>query len=321
MHKRIDGAIIAAGKGTRIEPLSFKYPKSLLRVCNKPIIEHQIGVMKDIGIKNLFIVVGHLGNYIKKHLKDGRDFGVNITYIEQKNPKGIAHAVAQLESVVKIPFFVFLGDIFIKCRNLKKAVDLLKENNADAVLITKKERNKDMIKKNFSVILNKKGRVVRVIEKPHFPQNNLKGCGVYLFTPAIFDAIRRTPISQIRNEYELTDSIQIFIDDMHPVYSVNDVEWDLNINTAEDLLYCNLKMLKGLNKNKIVGKNVRIHPRAKLINSILCDNAVIKNPIKIINSCIFPNSVVDAKKDLMLCLVSNKTQINLETKFKGKYEI
>ena len=80
-------------------------------------------------------------------------------------------------------------------------------------------------------------------------------------------------------------------------------------------------MLKGLNKNKIVGKNVRIHQRAKLINSILCDNAVIKNPIKIINSCIFPNSVVDAKKDLMLCLVSNKTQINLETKFKGKYEI
>ena len=321
MHKRIDGAIIAAGKGTRIKPLSFKSSKSLLSVCNKPIIENQIDIMKNIGIKNIFIVVGYLKEGIMNHLKDGRDFGVNITYVEQKNPKGIAHAVAQLEGHIKNPFLAFLGDIILKCRNLSNAVRLLEEKKADAVLITKKEVNKELIKKNFSVTLNKKGRVIRVIEKPHFPQNNLKGCGVYLFTPAIFDAIRRTPISQIRNEYELTDSIQIFIDDMHPVYSLNDVEWDLNINTAEDLLYCNLKMLKDLNKNKIVGKNVKIHPKAKLINSILCDNAVVKNPIKIINSCILPNSVVDAKEDLMLCLVSNKTQINLETKFKGKYEL
>jgi len=321
MYEQIDGAIIAAGKGSRIKPLSLMSHKSLLRVCNKPIIVNQIEVMRDIGIKNIYIVVGYLKEEIQSYLKDGRDFGVNITYVEQKNPRGIAHAVAQLESYIKNPFFIFLGDIVIKFRNLRRAIDLLKEKNAGAVLITKKEKNIDLIKKNFSVILNKKQRVIRVIEKPHHPSNNLKGCGIYLFTPEIFDAIRRTPISQIRNEFELTDSIQIFIDDMRPVYSINDVEWDMNINTCKDLLYCNLKTLKDLNKNCIIGKNIIIHPKARIKNSVICDNAIIRNPICISNSCILTNSIVKSKKDLNYKLIYDDITIDLEKEFSETNEV
>src|SRR3989344_1457447 len=312
------GAILAAGKGTRIEPLSLTFPKTMLRICNKPIIELQIETMKSIGIKKVFIVLDHLKEHVMDYLKDGRDFGVNITYVEQKDPRGIAHAVAQLEDYIKVPFLVFLGDIYIKCKDLRKAMGLLQKNNADAILITKNEEDKELIKKNFSVILGKDEKVIRVIEKPRYPQNNLKGCGIYLFKPEIFDAIRRTSPSMIRNEIELTDSIQVFIDDMRNVYSLSEVEWDININTAEDLLYCNLKSLKESNQKNIIGKNVEIHPATKIINSVICDNVVIKNPIEIKNSCILPGSVVESKENINYGIISGKTYLNLEEYFLNK---
>ena len=315
------GAILAAGKGTRIEPLSLTLPKTMLRICNKPIIELQIEMMKDLGIKDVFIVLDHLKEHVMDYLKDGRDFGVNITYVEQKDPRGIAHAVAQLEDYIKVPFLVFLGDIYIKCKDLRKAMGLLQKNNADAVLITKNEEDKELIKKNFSVILDKDEKVIRVIEKPRYPQNNLKGCGIYLFKPEIFDAIRRTSPSMIRNEIELTDSIQVFIDDMRNVYSLSEVEWDININTAEDLLYCNLKSLKESNQKNIIGKNIEIHPATKIINSVICDNVVIKNPIEIKNSCILPDSVVESKENINYGVISGKRYLNLEENFLNKDEI
>ena len=312
------GAILAAGKGTRIEPLSLTFPKTMLRICNKPIIELQIETMKSIGIKKIFIVLGHLKGHVMDYLKDGRDFGVNITYVEQKDPRGIAHAVAQLEDYIKVPFLVFLGDIHIKCKDLGKTMDMLQKKNADAILITKNEEDKELIKKNFSVILGKDEKVIRVIEKPRYPQNNLKGCGIYLFKPEIFDAIRRTSPSMIRNEIELTDSIQVFIDDMRNVYSLSEVEWDININTAEDLLYCNLKSLKESNQKNIIGKNIEIHPATKIINSVICDNVVIKNPIEIKNSCILPDSVVESKENINYGVISGKTYLNLEENFLNK---
>ena len=85
----------------------------------------------------------------------------------------------------------------------------------------KREPDLQAIKRNFIVMTEPDGKVTRVIEKPRHPRTDLKGCGIYLFDPAFFDAVRRTPRTAMRNEYEITDSIQIFIDDGYRVVGIN----------------------------------------------------------------------------------------------------
>src|SRR3989338_6127976 len=98
------GVILAAGVCRRIKPLSLMIPKPLLPVCNKPIMQYQIEEMKNLGIKRIIIVIGHLKNKIRDYFKDGKNLGVEISYVEQRQALGIAHEVGQLENYIQSPF-------------------------------------------------------------------------------------------------------------------------------------------------------------------------------------------------------------------------
>jgi len=303
------GVILAAGAGTRIRPLSLSIPKPLLPVCNKPIISYQIEEMKKIGISDIIIVVGHLKNKICDYFKDGKSLGVNISYVEQKEALGIAHAVGQLENYVHKPFLLWLGDIFFIPKNIEQIINVYKEKNASAVLAVKKEDDYQLLKKNFAVLLENDGRVKRVIEKPRYFHNNLKGCGIYLFDLNIFDAIRRTPRTAMRDEYEITNAIQILIEDGLAVYPAEVVLWDMNITYASDLLSCNQFELKLLGEDKIVGKNCRIHPRATISRSVIGNNVTIKYTVRIENSTILEGVSWNSKKDIISSLVTQVSVI------------
>src|SRR5262245_35355956 len=106
------GAILAGGRGSRMQPFSERYPKPLLPVCNKPLILHQIEIMRSVGIRQIVILIGHKGFELSKTLGDGSQFGVTIRYVEQGSALGIAHAVGRLEREINQPFLLFLGDIF-----------------------------------------------------------------------------------------------------------------------------------------------------------------------------------------------------------------
>ena len=124
----------------------------------------------------------------------------------QEEMLGIAHAVSRLEAHVDRPFFLFLGDIFFATENLASMVErFLDGRGIGGVLACKREPNLEAIKRNFVVLLGPDGFVTRVIEKPRHPRTDLKGCGIYLFDLSFFDAVRRTPRTAMRNEYEVTD--------------------------------------------------------------------------------------------------------------------
>ena len=109
MDKRdLTGVILAAGKGTRIAPFSQRFPKPLLPICNRPILEYQIEYMKNAGIREIIVVIGHLGYEIAQHFGNGRNFGVKIRYVEQEETLGIAHALGRLEPYISTPFLLFL---------------------------------------------------------------------------------------------------------------------------------------------------------------------------------------------------------------------
>jgi dTDP-glucose pyrophosphorylase len=291
--KKIAGVILAAGKGTRIEPFSSRYPKPLLPICNKPVLQYQIEEMRIAGIEEITIVIGHLGYEIANFFGDGHKYGVNLRYIEQGEILGIAHALGQIESHITSPFFLFLGDLYLVFKQgLSSMISTFHTSNAAAVLSVIRESNQEVIRKSFAVMMNDDGTVKRVIEKPRYYVSDITGCG-YLFDPRIFDAIRRTPRTAMRDEYEITDSIQILIDDGFKVTIDQNVSWMENITYPQDLLRCNLRELNRKGKEREIGTGVNMHPDAKAINSIVGDGVVVKKPLEIVDSLILPNTHID----------------------------
>lgn len=297
-RNRYMGVILAAGRGSRMAPFSENYPKPILPVCNKPMIEYQIETMRNLGIRELIVLVGHKGFEISKILGDGSRLGVSLHYVEQTSTLGIAHAVGRLEPHVDRPFLLFLGDIFFIPQAMGDMFRLFEEQGGGAVLATKDENDPAAIRKNFSITLGTDGFATRVIEKPRHAQNRLKGVGIYLFDLTVFDAIRRTPRTAMRDEYEITDSIQVMIQDGYPVRPCNAVVEDINLSTPADLLACNLLQARSLPAEALIGRDTRVHEMARLERCVVGDDVEVSHPIHISNSVIFDHTCVRSNSDL-----------------------
>ncbi len=289
--RKLVGAILAAGKGSRLQPLSEAYPKPLLPICNKPIVGYQLEYMRKLGIDEAFLVVGELGEMFERHFGDGSSYGIKLHYLTQETQLGIAHAVMKLEQYISTPFLLFLGDIFIISDTLDDMVRQWREKDADAVLAVKKDTPEN-IRRNFAIALDDKGRVTRVIEKPRYPVNDLKGCGIYLFDVSIFDAIRRTPRTAMRDEYEITESIQIYIEDGHPVYVSHALQDDINITFPEDLIDCCIREMKHRGVDKVIGEDAFFRGSPEIRWSVIGNNAMIDGDGPIEECVVFPNTRV-----------------------------
>lgn len=280
----------------------------------KPLLQHQIEMMKAAGITRIFVVIGHLGYEVVRTLGSGEDYGVEIEYIEQTEVLGIAHAVGRLESRVQDPFLLCLGDIFFVTARLQSLLDSYDKDSTKAVLASKVEESPEMIRRNFAIITGEDGvGVRRVIEKPRYLQNKLKGCGIYLFGLEIFDAIRRTPRTAMRDEYEITESIQIMIDDGHRVIHRDIIEEDLNLTVPDDLLNINLAELKrqGLSNlflddpmgkrkdlnvtSSVVGRNVTLDSSTSLQNCVVFDSVSIPSDAEFNNAILTPDRVIQCQ--------------------------
>jgi dTDP-glucose pyrophosphorylase len=260
------GVILAAGHGSRFRPLSWYCPKPLHQVCNKPIIQYQLEAMRDVGVCNVAIVIGHNGLPIEEYFGDGQSLGMRIEYITDAKPSGISYSLAHVENWVKGPFLVFLGDIFLSFTSLWPALLPLIDGAAGSIVV--RTDTLEAIRRNFAVVTDDSYRVTQVIEKPSDPPTLLKGCGVYGFNHTIFDAIRRTPRSPLRNEFELTDAIQVLINERQPVFAAEVVKWDMNINNSLDLLNCNIKQLTDCAKEFLIGESAIVGDDVHLRSSI-----------------------------------------------------
>jgi dTDP-glucose pyrophosphorylase len=203
---------------------------------------------------------------------------------------GIAHAVGQLEPHVQRPFLLFLGDIYLIPNGIERMFTMFAEQQGGGILAAR-EDTPENIRRNFAINIGADGLVTRVIEKPRHAPNRLKGVGAYLFDLAIFDAIRRTPRTALRDEYELTDSVQVMIDQGHPVRAADVIREDINLTNPGDLLRCNLLHAQSLG-NERRGRPAYAHPQAHIENSVIGANVRITNPISITDSVIFDHTEV-----------------------------
>lgn len=301
--KNLVGVILAAGKGSRMGLLPTDLPKTVLPILDEPVLYHQLRTMVGLGIQKAYIVVGHLGFKVVQEIERLPNLGIEIIYVGQPETLGIAHCVGTLEPYLDTPFLLFLGDIFFDAPEMGRMVVEFEERKADAVLGVIEETSVEALRKNFCVMTDAEGWARRVIEKPRHPQSTLKGVGVYLFQPAFFDAVRRTPRTALRDEYEITDSIQIFIEDGYRVWPCRCVERDLNITYPEDLLDVNLYVLQRRGLPYVIAADARIGEGVTIERSVIGAGAWIGEGSTICDSLVFAGAHVPAGAKLRRAIV------------------
>jgi len=235
------GVILSGGQGTRLRPITHTGPKQLVPVANKPVIQYAIEDLHEAGITDIAVVLGEAGREaVQAFLGDGSEFGVEITYIVQGSPLGLAHAVGCTRDFVgDEDFVVYLGDNMLD-QPLGPVVEPFESGEYAAGVILREVDNPEQ----FGVAtLDEFGDVVRIVEKPDVPETNLVVIGTYLFSPEVFDAIERVEPSE-RGELEITDAFQHLIDDDRPIASFRAEGWWKDTGKPEDILEANRLVLE-----------------------------------------------------------------------------
>ncbi len=253
--------VLAGGRGTRLRPITHTSAKQLVPVANKPVLFYGLEALRDAGIRQVGIVVSDPGELlrpdhrtgevvtvmvnsqweIRQAVGDGSRFGLEVTYIEQEAPLGLAHAVKIAERYMAgEPFVMYLGDNLIK-DGVTPFVREFEAERPDAQILLAKVRNPS----EFGVAELEGDRVVRLEEKPRAPRSDLALVGVYLFSACVFDAVRAIRPSG-RGELEITDAIQQLIDSGRRVRSHVISGWWKDTGKVEDMLEGNRMMLGAL---------------------------------------------------------------------------
>ncbi|WP_083899891.1 bifunctional sugar-1-phosphate nucleotidylyltransferase/acetyltransferase [Haloferax denitrificans] len=311
--------ILAAGEGVRLDPLTATRPKGMLPIGGKPLLQHIIESVAATGINDIVLVVGHKRERIQSHFKNGGDWGVNIQYVVQENPRGTGDALLEAEHVVSGECIVINGDRIVEPDLIKRLIERHQTNGQACLAITEVEDPTQ-----YGAVMIEGNRVIDIKEKPkeHEIQSNLVNVGVYAFGPDIFAAIRRT---NHYGELKLTDTLREFIDD-HLLHAVHyDGMW-LELSRPWDLLSVNSGILaqtdsviadpavvsKGatLGDPVVVGEHSRIQPGARIFRDVVIgDNVTIGANTVITNAIIFEDAVIEPGSVISDCIIGSGTTI------------
>jgi bifunctional UDP-N-acetylglucosamine pyrophosphorylase/glucosamine-1-phosphate N-acetyltransferase len=231
-------AVLAAGEGVRLQPITATRPKHLIRVGGKPILEHCINALKTCGIDEAVIVVYYMADSIRAYFGDGKKFGLKIQYAEQKAVLGTGNAVSVTEPHMQEDFLLVNGDILFDAEAVKTVVNLhQKEKPATTMAIVPVEKPE-----NYGIVELEDGRKVkRIVEKPTRKEStsNLANAGIYVFSTEIFEKLKQISPSA-RGEIEIPDALSLLISEKKTVLSAQIAaeQW-LDIGRPWDLLDAN----------------------------------------------------------------------------------
>ncbi len=235
-------AILAAGVGKRMQPLTRTLPKPLIPVAGRPFLDHVLESLKKANLKEIILVVGHLKDQIIERYGDGSDYGIEISYVEQKDQRGTADAISCTE--FDDSFLVINGDVYCKSGSLKKIAKNHENKEATVTIGAYRVKNAS----SYGVIRTENDKVIEITEKPRNTYNQLINAGIYVFEPDIYRAIEETPISK-RNEKEITTSIKFLINEGRLVTFSELGSWT-HIGKPWDLLTANERALKNIDSKR-----------------------------------------------------------------------
>ena len=331
------GIILHGGHGTRLRPLTHTGPKQLLPIANKPMSEYALEDLKNAGIKEIAIIIGDVyPEKVKEYYQNGDNYGVKISYIYQDKPKGISHAIRLCKEFIgNDKFIVYLGDNILR-KNITSYREKFELQNSDAMVLLCEVKNPEQF--GVAELNENKDQIKKIIEKPKKPISNLAVIGIYFLTPKIFDIIDRLKPSA-RGELEITEAMQLLIDEKNKVTFDTVTGWWKDTGTPEDIIHANKLvldsigtkdqfMIKSKIKNKIIiGKNSSISTDS-IINGpvIIGDNCTLDSSVSIgpyvsignncsLKKCNIKNSIlmndckIDTKINIFDSIIANGSEI------------
>ena len=292
------GLILSGGAGTRLRPITHTSAKQLVPVANKPILFYGIEGLVEAGIDEIGIIIGETGPEVRETVGDGSRWGINITYIPQDDPLGLAHCVLIAQDFLDDDDFVmYLGDNMLE-QNLADLVNDFRNDRVVGALDCRILLKKVADPASFGVaVVDANDQVTGLMEKPKNPPSDLALVGVYLFAPAIHQAVAAIKPS-VRGELEITDAIQWLIEQgLNVDHSILDGWW-IDTGKKDPLLECNRLVLgtietavsseAKIDSDSTLEGSVQIGAGSSIINSTIVGPVVIGTNTTITDSQIGP---------------------------------
>jgi bifunctional UDP-N-acetylglucosamine pyrophosphorylase/glucosamine-1-phosphate N-acetyltransferase len=284
----------------------------MFKLLGKPLIHHVIDTLKEAGLKDYVVVVGHRGERIKDYLKDGSKLGVNIEYTLQKQSLGMADALKTAEDMAEDNFFVVNADDIFEASLIKQMNTQFREGNSEIVLSCKPVQETW----KFGIIRVEEEKVTDFVEKPPKGKepSNLAVVGVYILTKQIFDYYKKIPVSD--HQYE--DAILRFIKDRNVVKAVSYDRFFEGYKYPWDLFTINRHLMDSKIKQQIIEDGAEISEQATVEGRVwigrgtkVFEGACIRGPCYIgENSVVGGNSLVRDYSSLGRgCVVGFSTEI------------
>ncbi|WP_435096261.1 sugar phosphate nucleotidyltransferase [Halarchaeum sp. P4] len=293
--------ILAAGEGTRLQPLTETRPKPMLPVGNRPLLEHVVDAVAEAGIDDIVLVVGYRRERIQSYFGDGDDWGVDIEYAVQEKQLGTGHAVLQAEEYVDEPFVALNGDRIIEADDIARVVDSFEESGATTLAVARASRPSD-----YGVVTLEGDTVVDIVEKPprHATPSDVVNAGIYGFTADVFDALRET---DSEGELAVTDTLERLATEDTVTAVMLRGRW-LDVSYLWDLLRVNDHVVEAATADSArvsedatvvgdvaVGADARVRPGARVLTGTsLGDNVDVGANAVVSNSVVLPDATIGA---------------------------
>ena len=284
--------VLSGGEGSRLRPITSTNAKQLIPVAGTPILFQALEAIADAGIREVGIVTGATGDEVRAAVGDGSRWNLDLTFIPQEAPLGIAHAVMVAEGFLdREPFLLYLGDNVL-LGGVTRFVEEFERSDADAHILLARVPEPE----HFGVAVIEGDRVVRLVEKPKEHLSDLALVGVYLFRGSILDACASLEPSG-RGEYEITEAIQWLLDSGLEVRAEMVSGYWKDTGRPEDLLEANRMILAGLTGSiegelddaTTVDGPVVVRTGAKVTGSVLRGPLVVAEGATIERSTVGPN--------------------------------
>jgi glucose-1-phosphate thymidylyltransferase len=291
-NTKLKGLVLAGGRGTRLRPLTHTAAKQLVPVANRPILYYVLDNLSEAGVRDVGIIISpESRKAIQEAVSDGSRWAMNVEYIVQEEPRGLAHAVKAARAFLGTnPFIMYLGDNLIGS-GIRALCENFEQSAADASILLKEVADAS----SFGIAeVDAAGKVMRLIEKPKEPKSNLALVGIYFFSNKIHDAIDRIAPSW-RGELEITDAVQELLDQGFTVSSQRLDGWWLDTGKKDDLLTANTVVLDEWVTRRIDGEiDARSHVtgRVQLGSGSRVINSTVRGPVVIADNVLIENSFV-----------------------------
>ncbi len=290
------GVVLAAGKGTRLYPVTKVVPKPLLPIAGKITLAYAFDQLKDCGVREICVVVGENEPAMREALGDGHQFGIDLQFVRQTDPHGLAHAVGFAKDFVGSDDFVlYLGDA-IYSRSFAEHVERFRASGCANLNLVKPVEDP----RRFGVANVDGERIVKLVEKPQHPESNLVMAGMYVFGPQLWEVLPDLTPS-LRGEYEITDAIQLLVDRGELVLAgVYTGEW-FDTGTLDSFLETTRFLVQN---RSLVGAGAQVH--GEIGSGVVIGEGAELDCDSIEDAAVLPGSKIQVKGSIRHCILGGE---------------